>query len=103
MQWLGIVGAALLGAAIIPQAIELAKRRRVDELRYGFIVLNLAGLALLAMRSAEMGEWAFVTINLTAGLFWLATLAVKMVGTSHAPGSAGNPANAGNAAFPANR
>lgn len=73
----GLAGALLLGAATIPQAAKLLRERRADDFHYGFILLNLVGLLLLTMRSAELAEWAFVGINLLGALFWLFVFALK--------------------------
>lgn len=73
----GLAGALLLAAATVPQVAKLLRDRRADDFHYGFITLHLVGLALLAMRSAELGEWAFFGINLLGACFWLFVFALK--------------------------
>ena len=78
-ETLGSAGAVLLGAATLPQAIRLARTRSAREFHAAFAALNLAGLVLLAIRSAGLGERSFLAINLVGAAFWLAILVVKAV------------------------
>jgi len=71
------LGALLLGGAIVPQVVRLARRRSAQDFGWPFVLLNLAGLMLLALRGAELGETAFLAINLAAAGFWLFAFAVK--------------------------
>lgn len=77
MSLLAYAGAALLAAATIPQAWRLLRTRRAGDFGWAFVLLNLVGLLLLAMRSAELGEGAFLGVNLLAAGFWLLVMLVK--------------------------
>lgn len=71
-------GGALLVLATIPQVAKLLRTRRADDLAWGFVLLNVAGIALLAARSWEIGETAFLALNVTTALFWLLVAAIKI-------------------------
>lgn len=88
----GVAGALLLGAATIPQAAKLLRERRAEDFHYGFIILNLVGLILLSMRSAELREWAFLGINLLGAFFWLFVFAIKALDLPLPTRSASGPA-----------
>lgn len=75
--WVGVAGAALLAASVLPQGWKLLRSWRADDFGWPFVLLNLAGLVLLAARSGELREWAFVAVNLLGAAFWLLVLAVK--------------------------
>lgn len=72
------LGALLLGAAIVPQVVKLARSRTARDFSWLFVLLNLAGLVFLAFRSAELGEIAFLAINVAAAGFWLFAFALKV-------------------------
>lgn len=73
-------GAALLVAATLPQAARLLRTRRADDLAWSFIGLNFGGIAFLAIRSAELGEAAFLAVNLVTCAFWGLAAVVKLQG-----------------------
>ena len=75
--WLGALGAALLAASVLPQGWRILRSWRVDDFGWPFVLLNLVGLLLLATRSGELGEGAFVAVNLLGAAFWLLVMAVK--------------------------
>lgn len=75
------LGATLLFAATLPQAARLLRARRADEMGWAFVVLNSVGIGLLAWRSFEIGERAFLALNLGTGAFWLMVGAIKLLGT----------------------
>lgn len=79
MSGLAALGALLLGAATLPQAVRLLRTRRAHDFGWTFSMLNAAGLALLAARSWIIEAWAFLAINTLTTLFWLLVLAVKLV------------------------
>ena len=74
-----LVGALLLLAATAPQVVRLVRTRRADDFSLGFAALNVAGLVFLSLRSWEIGEGWFLTLNLTTASFWLAIVLVKLV------------------------
>lgn len=73
-------GAALLAAATLPQAARLLRTRRADDLAWPFIGLNAVGIGFLALRSAELGEAAFLAVNLLTAGFWVLAAGVKARG-----------------------
>lgn len=75
---LAYVGGGLLVLAAAPQTVELVRRRSAVGLHGGFVILNLAGIALLALRSWEIGERAFLAVNLVTGGFWALALGLKV-------------------------
>ncbi|GEM_PF-2610274 len=75
--WWAYAGAALLVAATLPQAARLVRTRRADDLTWGFVALNAGGIALLGLRSAEIGEWGFVAVNASTAAFWLLVAGIK--------------------------
>lgn len=77
------VGASLLLLAAVPQTIEIARTRRADGITWGFAALNFAGILLLGLRSAEIGEPAFVLLNAVTATFWGGVLVVKAVTRPH--------------------
>lgn len=79
MSWIAQVGALLLGAATLPQAVRLLRTWEAGDFGWLFSGLNFAGLALLATRSWIIEEWAFVAINTVTTLFWGFVLLVKAV------------------------
>jgi hypothetical protein len=72
------LGGALLVAATVPQAAHLLAKRRADDLSWPFVLLNAAGISLLAARSAVIGETAFLAVNLVTASFWGLAAAVKL-------------------------
>lgn len=72
-------GAACLLLAAIPQSIEIIRTRRADGITWGFAALNFAGISLLGLRSAEIGETAFIVLNAVTATFWGGVLAVKLL------------------------
>ncbi len=78
MSLIATVGASLLGAATLPQAVQLLRTRRAGDFGWTFTALNFLGLALLATRSWIIEEWAFLAINLLTTTFWGLVLAVKI-------------------------
>ena len=77
-------GAALLFLATLPQAARLLRTRRADDLAWTFVVLNAVGIALLAWRSWEIGETAFLALNLSTVAFWARVAMVKLAGPNRA-------------------
>ena len=75
-------GAALLFLATLPQTARLLKTRRADDLAWSFILLNATGITLLALRSWEIRETAFLLLNASTALFWLLVAAIKLTGRS---------------------
>lgn len=63
-------GAVLLAVATVPQFVRLARTRDAASLSAWFIGLNAAGLLLLTWRSAQLGDAAFLGINLLGAAFW---------------------------------
>lgn len=94
---LAYAGALLLLVATLPQAVRLLRTRRADDLAWSFVLLNAAGIALLALRSQEIGETAFLALNVGTALFWLLAALVKRW-PSATP--AGTPADAEDLARP---
>lgn len=78
MSLIAITGASLLGAATLPQAIQLLRTRQAGDFGWPFTVLNVVGLALLAARSWIIEEWAFLAINLLTTSFWVLVLVIKL-------------------------
>lgn len=72
------VGAALLAAATIPQAGRLWRTRRAEQFSWGFILLNFAGITVLAWYSGVIREWALLTVNSVTGAFWALAFMVKV-------------------------
>lgn len=72
-----LAGALLLCAATLPQLSRLIRTRRADDFATTFALLNLAGLVFLAARSAEIGETAFLLVNILSALFWAILLGFK--------------------------
>ncbi|HVE53347.1 MAG TPA: hypothetical protein VNB23_08175 [Ramlibacter sp.] len=70
-------GAALLAAATLPQAARLLRTRSAADFGWSFVLLNAAGLAFLAVRSAELGEVPFLLVNALAFAFWSLAATVK--------------------------
>lgn len=70
-------GATLLGVATLPQAAKLLRQRRADDFGWAFTLLNVAGLAMLAMRALVIEEWAFFAINALTTAFWGLAVGVK--------------------------
>ena len=75
---LSAAGALLLGAATLPQAWRLWRERSAAGFGWPFVALNLAGLVLLAVRSWQLAEWAFVAVNALGAGFWALALAIKV-------------------------
>lgn len=78
LSWLAVVGSALLAASTLPQAWALLRTQRADGFGWPFVLLNLAGLVLLALRSAQLGEAPFVAVNALGAAFWALVAAVKL-------------------------
>lgn len=78
-----LVGATFLVAAMVPQALQLVRTRRVGDFAPAFALLNLAGLAFLAARSAEIGETEFLVVNTLGALFWAILLGVRLWPTAN--------------------
>lgn len=72
-------GAVLLLLAAIPQAAQILRTRRADGITWGFAALNFAGITLLGLRSAEIGELAFLVLNAATATFWAGVLLVKLL------------------------
>jgi len=72
-------GASLLVLATLPQVVKLLRTRRTEDFAFGFVLLNLAGLVFLAIRSLEIGEVAFLAINVLSAFFWALLLGMKIV------------------------
>lgn len=70
-------GALLLSTATLPQAWVLLRGRSAEGFAWPFVLLNLAGLVLLAARSGRIGEWSFLAVNVVGALFWLLVLVKK--------------------------
>ncbi len=83
---LAIAGATLLGAATLPQAVQLLRTRQAGDFGWAFTGMNVLGLAFLGVRSWVIEEWAFLAINVLATVFWGLVLAIKLTGR-HAAGS----------------
>jgi uncharacterized protein with PQ loop repeat len=78
VSWIAIAGASLLGAATLPQAVQLLQTQQARDFGWTFSILNFLGLALLATRSVVIEEWAFVAINTVTTAFWGLVIAVKV-------------------------
>jgi uncharacterized protein with PQ loop repeat len=78
MSLVAATGACLLAAATLPQAVRLLRTREADDFSWAFSTLNFAGLALLAVRSFVIEEWAFLAVNTVTTLFWGLVLLVKL-------------------------
>lgn len=78
MSWIAIAGASMVGAATLPQAVKLLRTRQAGDFGWAFSVLNVLGLALLAVRSWMIEEWAFLAINAVATAFWGLVLTIKL-------------------------
>ena len=50
--------------------MKLARTRDAGSFAWGFVLLNAIGISLLAWRSAEIGERAFLALNLITAAFW---------------------------------
>ncbi|MEA3200523.1 MAG: hypothetical protein QOE90_1951 [Thermoplasmata archaeon] len=48
---------------------------------------SYAGIALLGLRSAQIGEWGFVAVNAFTAAFWTTVALVKTLGTRWWPGA----------------
>lgn len=79
MSLTATIGAVLLAAATVPQAVRLVRTRKADDFGWTFAGLNFVGLALLTVRSFVIEEWAFVAINTITTLFWGLVLLVKAI------------------------
>jgi MtN3 and saliva related transmembrane protein len=77
-EWFSFAGAALLTAATIPQVVKLLRTRSAGDFSYGFAVLNFVGIAMLGLRSLQIGEWGFVFVNATTAAFWALVLGMKL-------------------------
>lgn len=75
--WVGVAGAALLSASLVPQTWKLIRTRRAHDFGWPFVILNLFGLSLLAVRSAQLGQAAFLVVNSLGAAFWLLVLGTK--------------------------
>jgi uncharacterized protein with PQ loop repeat len=78
VSWIATAGALLLGAATLPEAVRLLRRRSAADVGWLFAAMNATGLALLTARSVAIEEWAFVAVNTLTTLFWTLVLAVKV-------------------------
>jgi MtN3 and saliva related transmembrane protein len=78
---LAYIGGAMLTAAILPQVVKLWRTRDASSFAWGFVALNAIGIALLAWRSYEIGERAFLILNVTTALFWAFVAVVKLAST----------------------
>lgn len=76
------VGGALLTAATVPQAWRLWRTRDAGAFTWGFVLLNTVGILLLAWRSWEIGERAFLVLNVTTAAFWALVAWCKLAGSS---------------------
>ncbi|MHB8585719.1 MAG: PQ-loop domain-containing transporter [Thermoplasmatota archaeon] len=74
---LAYLGAALLTAATIPQAVRLVRRRSATDFGWPFVAMNAGGLVFLVARSLELAEIPFVIVNLVGLTFWLGVAALK--------------------------
>ena len=72
-----MAGAALLAASVLPQGWRLLRTWRADDFGWPFVLLNLVGLLFLSARSGELGEPAFLAVNVLGAAFWLLVLCVK--------------------------
>ena len=77
-EWVAYAGGALLTAATVPQAWRLVRTRDASGFAWGFVAMNVAGILLLAYRSWEIGERAFLILNLTTAAFWALVAALKL-------------------------
>lgn len=77
-EWIAYAGGALLTAATLPQLIRLARTREAASFAWGFVLMNAIGISLLAWRSWEIGERAFLALNVTTALFWAFVAALKL-------------------------
>lgn len=74
------IGALLLAAATVPQAVRFARGGGVDDFGWPFVMLNAAGLGLLLLRAVEIREWAFAGVNGATFAFWAFVGALKARG-----------------------
>ena len=74
---LAYIGGAMLAAATLPQVVRLWRTRDAGAFAWGFVLLNAIGITLLAMRSWEIGERAFLLLNLTTASFWVFVALLK--------------------------
>lgn len=66
----GLVGALLLAAATLPQALHLVRIRRAEDFHGSFIGVSLAGCLLLAVHALALGDTAFLAVNAVGVGFW---------------------------------
>lgn len=66
----GLVGALLLAAATLPQAIHLLRIRRAGDFHGAFVGVSLAGCLLLAVHALALGDPAFLAVNAVGVAFW---------------------------------
>lgn len=81
-EWIAYAGGALLTAATLPQVVHLARTRDATSFAWSFVLMNAVGIALLAWRSWEIGERAFLALNVTTALFWAFVAALKLRATA---------------------
>lgn len=89
------MGGILLTIATIPQAWRILRGAPVDEFAWGFILLNVAGIGLLAMRAFEIGERAMLAMNVATLGFWSLVACAKMRVALQRPAAARREAGAG--------
>ena len=70
-------GGLLMVAATLPQARHLLRARDAAQFSWSFTLLNLVGISLLALRSWEIRETAFVLLNVLTAAFWALVVALK--------------------------
>lgn len=69
-ELIAYVGSAILAVATVPQAVRLFREGHADSFGWPFVVLNAAGISFLLARAVEIGEAAFVLVNLMGVAFW---------------------------------
>ncbi|MCA9876735.1 MAG: hypothetical protein KC442_03105 [Thermomicrobiales bacterium] len=76
----------LFGAVLLVSAFALSQAGRLDARTYAYILLNLAGGALLAVLAFQQARWGFVLLEGTWTLISLVSLTLKLRGREPSAG-----------------